>query len=150
MRAALQDNFEPTRRRIAERWVKMLMLCLLGYAMAGRGFAQIGLPPLYIGEICLAFGIFALLLTRGWSRILHVPAAVALVPLMLLGFMRMLPSVPDYRIDAIRDAVVWGYAVFAIIFASLIVADAWRLPRIIEYYRKFTKIFLVGIPIAFF
>jgi hypothetical protein len=150
MRAALQNNFDPTRWRIAERWLKLLMLCLLGYALLGRGFAYIGLPPLYIGEMCLAIGIFALLLARGWSRIFQVPAAVALIPLMLLGFFRMLPGVQTYRIDAIRDAVVWGYALFAIIFASVIVADAWRVPRLVESYRRFTKIFLVGIPIAFF
>lgn len=128
----------------------MLALCLFGYALAGRGFANIGIAPLYIGEVCLAFGLFALLLTRGWPRVFKIPAAVALIPLMTLGFVRMLPGIPDYRIDAVRDAVVWGYALFAIILASLIVADAWRLPRLVEYYRTFTKLFLIGIPIVFF
>ncbi|HYO11052.1 MAG TPA: O-antigen ligase family protein [Tepidisphaeraceae bacterium] len=127
-----------------------LGVCLLGYALAGRGFAYVGVSPLFVGELCLAGGLLTFLLTRGWSRVLHVGAAIAVVPLAAWGFVRLAQGFPQYKIDAVRDAVVWGYAAFGLVVAGLIVAEPRRLPRLLRYYSVFTRAFLIGIPIAFF
>src|SRR5437868_5427210 len=107
MRIALEQTFEPTRRRIGDRWLLLLALCLAGYALAGRGFAYLGLPPIFIGEICLAAGVCVFLTIRGWTRVLQVGASVMVLPLAGWGFIRMVPYLGEYKIDAIRDAVVW-------------------------------------------
>jgi hypothetical protein len=150
MRAALNPHaLECTRRRLGDRWMLFLAVSLLGYALIGRGYAYAGYPPIYIGEILLLVGLIAFLMTAGWLRVMRMAPAIAALPLVLLGFFRMLPNLGEYGIEAARDAVIWAYAAFAIIVASLIVAQPDRLKLLIERYRLFTKIFLLGIPIAF-
>lgn len=126
-----------------------LAISLLGYALAGRGYAYFGYPPLFIGEVLLAVGLLAFLTTAGWMRAMRMAPAMATIPLVLLGFFRVLPGLGEYGVEAARDAVVWAYAAFAIIVASLIVAQPDRLNVLVERYRLFTKIFLIGIPLAF-
>ena len=151
MRAALQkDALHVTRRRLAERWLLFLTVCLAGYAIFGRGFAYAGYPPVFVGEILLLVGIAAFAMTAGWTRVMHVAPAVAALPLVTLGLVRLMSNIGEYGIEAARDAVIWGYAAFAIIVASLIAAQPQRLKVLIERYRLFTKIFLLGITLSFF
>src|ERR1044071_7675786 len=51
------------RRYVPRLFLGALGLVLLGYALLGRGFAYIGVAPLYVGEFALAFGLFAALLS---------------------------------------------------------------------------------------
>ena len=149
MIAASKDIIGVKQQRLGDRWLLFLAICLLGYALDGRGFAYVGVAPVFIGEACLMMGLFTLLATRGWTGVLHVGAAVAVFPLVVLGTIRLMPGIREYQIEAIRDAVVWGYSAFAMVVACLIVAQPERLPRLLEYYRTFTKIFLIGIPFVF-
>ena len=151
MRAALHANaIAFTRRRFGDRWMLFLAVSLLGYALIGRGYAYAGYPPIFISEVLLAVGLTAFLMTAGWLRVMRMPPAIAALPLVLLGFFRLLPCLPEYGLEAARDAVVWAYASFALIVASLIIAEPDRLKTLLERYRVFAKIFLLGIPIAFF
>jgi hypothetical protein len=149
MTQAIDYNFADRHTRLGDRWLLMLALCLAGYALAGRGFAYLGIAPLFIGEICLILGLLTFLVTRGWTPVLRVGAAMAVFPLAILGVIGLAKGWGDYRLEAVRDAVVWGYAGFALVVAGLIVTNPIRLPRLFEYYRTFTKIFLIGIPIVF-
>src|SRR5688500_15553420 len=140
MRTALRADHERShhrRRRLGDKFLLMLAVVLMGYALAGKGFAYAGIAPLYIGEACLAVGLIAWLSTRGWHRVFREPAALAILPLALWGAIRLVPGFVDYRVDAIRDAVIWGYAAFAVVVATLIAADPHRLPRLVRYYRRF-------------
>ena len=47
------------RRRLADRYLVGLAVCLLGYALFGRAFAYLGVPPLFIGEAMLVLGLLA-------------------------------------------------------------------------------------------
>src|SRR5687768_7283910 len=119
MRAALQrDALQVTRQRLAERWLLFLAICLAGYALVGRGFAYAGYPPIFIGEVLLLVGLAAFAMTAGWTRVMRMAPAVAALPLVALGFVRLLSNIGEYGIEAARDAVIWGYAAFAIIVAS--------------------------------
>ena len=150
MRSALQhDPLASTRRRLGDRWMLLLALCLFGYALAGKGFAYVGVAPLYIGEIALAVGACAFLITAGWMRIIRMPPALAALPLIVLGAARLVSCVSEYGIEAARDAVVWAYAAFALIVATLIAARPQRLKTLIDRYRTFAKLFLLFVPIAF-
>jgi len=42
-------------------YLSLLLFALLGYALFGRGFAYVGVPPLFIGEMLMVLGLFALL-----------------------------------------------------------------------------------------
>ena len=149
MRAALHPNLDAPANRFGDRWLLLLAICLAGYALDGRGFAYLGYPPIFIGEFCFVIGLLAWSLTRGWSRMMSVGPAVAVLPLVMWGAVLLVPGVSRYQLDAVRDAVIWGYAAFALFVASLLVAQPQRLVRMIDYYRVFSKLFLVGIPITF-
>jgi hypothetical protein len=134
--------------RWADRYLLFLVLVLVGYALGGRGFAYFGLPPLFIGEVALLLGVGALLLAQGWTRIFQTPALLALTPFLLLGICRTMVDLPDYHIDAVRDAAIYYYAAFAMIVGGLIVSEPRRLMTILQLYRRFVPIFLIGIPIV--
>src|SRR5215203_4562001 len=44
------------KRTNIERYFQFLVFVLTGYAIFGRGFAYIGAPPLFIGEMALGLG----------------------------------------------------------------------------------------------
>ena len=134
--------------RWADRYLVFLAVVLIGYALGGRGFAYFGIPPLYIGEVALVAGVGAVMLARGWTRLFQSPAILALTPFVLLGICRTLIDLPDHGIDAIRDSAVYYYAAFALIVGGMIVSEPRRLMTILQFYRRFGLIFLVGIPIV--
>jgi hypothetical protein len=137
-----------TRRSFADRFLILLGVVLLGYAVDGRGFAYIGVPPLFIGEITLLAGLVAVASTRGWERVLDLPQILLVLAMMAWGVVRTVPYLGQYQIDALRDAMLYGYATFAIIVAALIVAEPTRLVTLLTRYRKFACIFLAAIPIV--
>src|SRR4051812_7566548 len=70
---------ESPRRAPADRFLLALAIALLGYALAGRGFAYIGLPPLFVGEALLGAGVLVLLATPGITRMLDIPQTLVLL-----------------------------------------------------------------------
>ena len=38
-------------------WLTLLCCTLLGYALLGKGWASVGIPPLFIGEFVLLLGL---------------------------------------------------------------------------------------------
>ncbi len=130
----------------AEKWLLMLCIVLLGYAVDGRGFAYIGIRPLYIGELTLLIGTCVLLSTRNWYGILWQPQTLMLVPFVGWGLCRTIPYLHRYHAFALRDAVVYGYSAFAVIVGGLLVARPGRLYLLINWYKKFWKILLICVP----
>ena len=137
------------RATVRDRFVTLLAVVLLGYALAGRGFAYVGAPPLFIGEITLACGVVAFGTARGWTAVLGDARLWPLLALMGWGLCRTVPFVSADPVNAIRDGVVWGYGTFAIVMACLTWDRPAVLARLVVLYRRFIKIFLVGIPIVF-
>src|SRR3954471_1043758 len=70
---------------LPRRFLALLAIVLAGYAIDGRGFAYIGVPPLFVGEIALLFGVATFLSIRGWWRVFTLPQAIAILPLMGCG-----------------------------------------------------------------
>src|SRR5947209_18065478 len=69
-------------------WLKLLCLMLLGYALAGKGAAYIGVPPVFIGEIVLALGLVGFVLRGRWQQVLIAPQVWLLLALAGWGFLR--------------------------------------------------------------
>lgn len=133
----------------ADRFLRLLCILLLGYALIGKGFAYLGVPPLYIGEATMLYGVVALLLSENWSRVLRTAWLWPLLALMAWGTLRTVPYLEDYGSDALRDAAVWLWGIFAIVLASLLAAEPGRLLFLEQKFRVFAKWMLIIAPISF-
>ncbi len=131
-------------------WLTLLCVTLLGYALTGKGWAYVGVPPLFIGEMVLGAGVVAAALYGRWDGLLRLPPMWALLALMTWGALRTLPEIPVYGADALRDAVVWGYGVFALIVFAMIRAEPGRLGVLVRDYGRFCRWFLAGVPAVWF
>ncbi len=132
-----------------DRFLKCLCILLLGYMVMGKGFAFIGVPPVYIGEITMLYGVFALFTTENWSRVLRTAWLWPLLALMAWGMIRTIPFIPLYGADALHDAAVFLWGTFAIVLASLLAAQPRRLLYLESKFRTFAKLMLILGPIAF-
>ncbi|MEF2278523.1 O-antigen ligase family protein [Deinococcus sp. YIM 134068] len=120
---------------------------LLGYALLGRGFAYVGAAPLYVGELTLVLVLGAALLMTRPRTLARLPLAWLLGGLLLVGLVTTLPHVGTYGLDALRDAVLWGYGLFALAVAALLlraggVLDAARA------YARCVPVFLWCAPVV--
>lgn len=112
---------------LSDRYVQLLFISLLGYATLSRGFAYVGIPPLFIGEILLVTGVILLLQSGA------VGASIANVPMALLATfiayvaMRATLNAWTEGIDALRDAVIVIYGTFAFIVVGLILERPQRI-----------------------
>ncbi len=62
----MTDTFKTESRGAlleGDRYLALLAIVLLGYALMGKGFAYLGFPPLYVGEIAFLGGIVVFLRT---------------------------------------------------------------------------------------
>jgi hypothetical protein len=134
--------------RLSDYYLVLLAGVLIGYAFIGKGFAYLGFPPIYVGEIALLIGgaIFLFLETG------DVIAALTTLPSLLLAMMmawvlvRTLPFVGVYGVDALRDSVVIMYGGFAFIVTALLLEDSRRLNIILRWYSAFLNVFILVIP----
>jgi hypothetical protein len=133
---------------VVRTFLVALVILLAGYMFLGRGFAHVGLSPLYVSEIVLLLGIVATVFALFRFR-LHVtlsPLIVLLLALMGWGAARTLPYLTTYGVDALRDAVLWGYALFALIIYVLM--SRQQLLRGLRIYGWIIPVFAVWLPIA--
>ena len=66
----MTDTFKTESRRAlseGDRYLALLAIVLLGYALMGKGFAYLGFPPLYVGEIAFLTGIVVFSGPAHWS-----------------------------------------------------------------------------------
>ena len=126
-----------------DRYLMLLSIVLLGYALMGKGFAYIGLPPLYIGEIAYLIGILAFARSGACLATLASLPSLVLAVLMLWGVARTVPFLGVYGMDALRDSVLVLYGGFAFIVIALLLEDARRIDVVLRYYSFFVGTFPV-------
>jgi hypothetical protein len=121
-----------------------LVAILAGYAFLGRGVAHLGVPPIYVGEVVLGTALIAIVVSLGRARwsIVHL----AILAFVAWGAIRTVPYIGLYGIDALRDAVAWGYAVFAV--AVSLTVRAGHFEAIVRIYRRVIPIFVYWVPLA--
>ena len=135
--------------RSGDAYLVLLSSVLLGYAILGKGFASLGIPPVYIGEITLLTGIVIFCRTRCSAGVLTTLPALLLGTTMAWVLLRTLPFIGAYGIDALRDSVVVMYGGFAFIVTALLLEDGRRINKIVQYYGAFLKIYVPVIPFMF-
>jgi hypothetical protein len=114
----------------------------------GRGFAHIGVPPVYVGEVVLVIGLVStgLVLWRTWPPQRPSTVVGLLVAFMVLGALRTIPYLGQYGLDALRDAVLWGYGAFALML--YVVLDRDVIQRAMRTYGWIVPIFAIWLPIS--
>jgi hypothetical protein len=132
-----------------DRFFQLLAILLVGYALIGKSFAYVGVGPVFVGEMVLAFGVAALLMTENWSRVLRTAWVLPLAAFMAWGARCTVPYIGRYGVDSLRDAAIWGWGVFAIVIASLIAAEPRRMAQIDRFFAWFGKWFLLLAPLAY-
>jgi hypothetical protein len=131
---------------LGDRCLLIIAVVLAGYALMGKGFAYVGLPPLYVGEIVYLIGVVAFL------RSGCIVGSFATLPSLFLALsmtwvlLRTVPYVDVYGVDALRDSVVIIYGGFAFIVIALLLQDSRRIDTILRYYVRFVAVFVPVIP----
>jgi hypothetical protein len=143
------ETAEPRVRseRLARCFLLLLAVLLTGYALLGRGFAYLGVPPVYVGEVGLLLALlvlFAHILVPIWqSRLVWL-----LLAFMGWGAANTFPYIPAHGMDALRDGAQWGYALFAIAVATALLKTG-RLDAIVPAYARFARLFLLFVVPSF-
>jgi hypothetical protein len=128
-----------------------LMFILLGYLFLGKGFAYIGLYPLYVSEVGLALAgvsglaVFLVNRSREVSRFMNLQV-LSLLAFVVWQALCTIPYLSTYGIDALRDASLWGYAAFA--FFILLLVPRESIGAVFRIYGKVLPYFLVWLPVA--
>ena len=136
-------TFRPTAAvagRGGDRYLAVLGAVLVGYAVMGRGFAYLGVPPLYVGEAVLGLGLVALLTLRGVPAVAPARPMAWLAVLVAAVALRAAFGAPRWGLDAARDAMIVGYAGFAFVVAGLVMARPERLRTLVVRYRRFVVV----------
>jgi hypothetical protein len=125
-----------------------LCVLLAGYAIVGRGFAYLGFPPLFIGEVVLFLGLAAALQGGAIQDAVFNPPAFALLALMIWTGLRTAPYWNEYGFDALRDAMFAFYSLFAIIVASLLLRRPTLLLVLMRRYKRFIPLMVLLAPVS--
>jgi hypothetical protein len=116
------------------------------YAILGRGFAYLGIPPLYVGELCLAVGLLSVNSFTPFWTMARKATAGCLLCFMLWGAFRTYPFIETFGLLALRDAAAWGYGSFALILMAIVLKRPYCLTLIRRYYPAFAKAYLLILP----
>ena len=144
----MTDTFKTESRRAlseGDRYLALLAIVLLGYALMGKGFAYLGFPPLYVGEIAFLTRNRRLSQDRRIGRLAcdaaepHACRADGLGP----GANASVRGV--YGFDSLRDSTIVMYGGFAFIVIGLLLEDARRIDTVLRYY----NILLASFPAIF-
>ena len=146
--ATISTRFQGSSERtllLGNRYIAFLGFVLLGYAVMGRGFAYIGLPPLYIGEIALLSGVAIFVRSRAVIASFATLPSVLLAATMAWVLARTLPLFGEYGFDSLRDSTIITYGGFAFIVTGLLLEDARRISTVLRHYR----FMLMSLPAMF-
>jgi hypothetical protein len=145
----------PKRKQDGKWFLDALSVILLGYAVSGNWFAYFGFPPLYIGEMVLLLGLLTVLRYPGMlAEMVRAPLFPLLAAFVLWNSFCLIPYISEYGWDAMRDAAMWGYSIYALVVYGLLVRTQEATGRFIARYREFCVafgvLFTVGVILVFF
>jgi hypothetical protein len=92
--------------RVVPTFLGALGVLLLGYLVLGRGFAYLGVPPVFVGEVVFTMAVLTLLVSRRIGEVLTQPTSLLLVIFASFGALQTLPYLSTFGVDALRDAVI--------------------------------------------
>lgn len=144
-----QDVLLSQRPTISDRYFGLLVFCLFGYALLGKGFAYAGVPPVFIGEILLAIGVAVFLRSGTLIASLGSPLSLLVAALMVWVLLQTVPYIGRHGINALRDSVIAMYGVFTFIVIGLLLEAPQRLQQVVALYRRFAVVFILAMPFIY-
>lgn len=121
---------------------------LVGYSFFNKGFAYTGHEPIYIGEVVLGIGLFAVLAGGGSLRILRSPIVWMLLLYITWQVVILIPDLAKYGFVALRDSVIWLYAVYAILVSAALLRSR-TFAKVPRWYFFFLPAWAVTAPFMF-
>ena len=134
----------PVERASGDHYLRALAGLLLGYAVLGKGFAYVGLPPLYVGEILFVSGVVMLFRSGCLIATLTAFPNIVLLTLGAWVVVRTVPFLGIHGIDAIRDSVIILYGGFAFIVCALLIENPARLAEAFRFLGALALAYGVG------
>ena len=132
------DGLQPFMRLFA----RSLGFVLFGYGVIGRGFAYLGFNPLFVGEIVLGLGIVAMFSSRHLGQVMRTGTARLLMVFLIWSAFMTVPYLPRYGVMALRDGVLWGYSLYGLIVAAVVMSAPQIMRWMLMRYRWFAVAFL--------
>ena len=130
-------------------YLRIMAFVLIGYAFLGRGFAHIGIGMIYISEVTL-FICLVLYLTTPSARMWFFTNTLKILAIVMVwGAICTIPYISTYGLNALRDAVIWGYGMFGIMIAGFLLSNPNRLKLVLDFYKRFAPFFIFGIIILY-
>jgi hypothetical protein len=132
-----------------------LPIVLAGYALLDRAFAyEAAVPgtPIFAGEMLLLLGATLAVLATGHFKLAirnSFPIGVLLM-FAAWGFVRTVPLIPVYGLDAVRDAALWYYALMAVVVRALVIATPGLPARWARAFTPFVVVLLLWSPIVLY
>jgi hypothetical protein len=131
---------------------RLLGILLAGYLFFDRAFAYLHLPgsPLFVAELMLGIGVVAAMTATRYFLvpIREEPVYALLLAFALWGLVRTMPGVGIYQLDAVRDAALWYYCLFAFLASAALARSPELLDRLISGLTRLTPWLLLWLPLA--
>lgn len=138
--------------RLLVLYGRLLGPLLGGYLLLDKAFAYIHLPgtPFYVGELILTVGGLGVLGATGYLRIplRDEPVLALLAAFFLWGFIRFLPGLRTYGIEAVRDFALCYYCLFAFFTVAALARSPDILERWLAQLARFVPWLLIWLPIG--
>jgi hypothetical protein len=146
------DDVVVTRTDPFVRYGTVLGVVLLGYILFDRAFAYLHPPgiPLYVGEVLLLLGAWAAARSTGVlvRSVTAEPVLALLLGFVLWGAVRTPTGIVAHGLDAVRDAALWYYALFAFL-AVAAVAVRPELPGLMaDRLGRWAPLVLAGLAVS--
>jgi parallel beta-helix repeat protein len=129
---------------------RLLGPLLAGYLLFDKAFAYLHLPglPLFVGDLLLVIGMVGVLTSTGYLRVTlrDEPLLALLAAFVAWGFLRFLPGLKAYGIDAVRDAALWYYCLYAFLVVAALAKSPSLLDRLITQLARLTPWLLCWLP----
>lgn len=111
----------------------LIGILLFGYFIAGKGFAYVGVKPFFIGEIILSLSMLSFFMFNNYGVFFRSNIMSIIIIFNIFCFIRTWPYIEEYGLEALRDAVIYGYSLFALIIAAC-AFDARVIAKIVRTY----------------
>lgn len=129
--------------------LSLIGLLLVGYVIANKGFAHLGIQPVYVGEIVLGLSLALFAVAPGVNVLARSRVFWAIAALGGWCLLQTIPYIEEYGLMAPRDAVVYGYSLFAFIVASQM-ADQRSIEAACVLYDRVIPVCVIMLPLMIF
>ena len=147
-----RDGSAPQGEPLQRGFAVLLVLLVAGYLLFDRAFAWLHIPktPLFISEIVLLVGVAWTLTTSlpGRSLMRRSAPIGLLLAFIVWGAVLTVPGLWSFGLDAVRDAAIWYYSLFALMVIMLLSSKRARLRTALDLYERFIPLLVTWLVIA--